>query len=135
MSDYEFVRRILWENVPEVRSAIVDIEDEQREFEEAYPEAVGSGVSIYSIASDAFIADALAPLLRSDEWDEGLACRCSKVIDSLLSFGGEEVRQMVSIRITDYILGWGYWSRFQECAGPALQAEVNRRKHYYLAPD
>lgn len=135
MSDYGFVRRILWENLPEVRDEITRIEDEQREFEETGAEGDVFGVSIYSLATDVFIAGALAPLLRNEEVDGDLASRCSKVIESLLSCGRGEVRQMVSIRIADYILGWGYWSRFMKYSGPALREEVERRGCYYFGPN
>lgn len=42
---------------------------------------------------------------------------------------------MVSIRVTDHLLGYpDNWLRFKEYAGPLLHAEVRSRSRYYTGP-
>ncbi len=108
----------------------MEIEAEQAEFNEG--EEIPSTVSIYSLASDVFIDGALAPLLSSEEIEKDVAIRCASVIETLLLHGSTEVRQMVSIRITDYLLGWNLWEKFAQHSGPTLLEEVGRRKRYYF---
>lgn len=134
MEDYAYVRSALCENLPELRNAIEALEDEQREFNSGYAGGEIFGVSIYALASQVFIDGALAPLLECKKPDSSLATRCCRAIESLLSGDREEVHQMVSIRITDYILGWHHWSKIEKYAGPALREEVERRKRYYTPP-
>lgn len=129
MGDYDFVRGTIWDSMPELRGALIEIEAEQAEFDEGEEDV--SAVSIYSLASDVFIKGALAPLLSNEEIEKDAAARCASVIESLLLHGSAEVRQMVSIRITDYLLGWNLWERFSQYSGPALSEEVGRRKRYY----
>ncbi|MFJ9141557.1 hypothetical protein [Streptomyces griseus] len=129
MGDYDFVRGVIWDSLPELRRTLMEIEAEQAEFNEG--EETPSTVSIYSLASDVFIDGALAPLLSSEEIEKDAAIRCAGVIETLLLHGSTEVRQMVSIRITDYLLGWNLWEKFSQHSGPALLEEVGRRKRYY----
>ncbi|MFF5769730.1 hypothetical protein ACFY8V_06065 [Streptomyces californicus] len=130
MGDYDFVRGVIWDSLPELRRTLMEIEAEQAEFNEG--EEIPSTVSIYSLASDVFIDGALAPLLSSEEIEKDVAIRCASVIETLLLYGSTEVRQMVSIRITDYLLGWNLWEKFAQHSGPTLLEEVGRRKRYYF---
>ncbi|MDX3342707.1 hypothetical protein V5N34_35070 [Streptomyces baarnensis] len=129
MGDYDFVRGVIWDSLSELRRTLMEIEAEQAEFNEG--EETPSTVSIYSLASDVFIDGALAPLLSSEEIEKDAAIRCAGVIETLLLHGSTEVRQMVSIRITDYLLGWNLWEKFSQHSGPALLEEVGRRECYY----
>lgn len=133
MSDYAFVRSVIWRFMPELRDSLIEIEEEQRDFEGGLIQEYGVG--IYSLGTDIFINGALAPLLANDYTDERLAEKCSKVIETLLLDGSNEVRQMVSARIVDYLLGWRLWPKFEKFSGPTLGREVDNRKRYYHAFD
>ncbi|MER5399328.1 hypothetical protein [Streptomyces sp. NPDC002599] len=146
LNDDLFVREVLWRELPEGRSRIVELEEEQRrravevkEDERRLAIDLGSedigDLHMYELASDVLVYGALERLLAAEEPDEELALRCSRVIELLLGSGRPGVTQMVSIRITDYLLGYiEPWLRFKEFAGPHLRAEVESRKQYYTGP-
>ncbi|KOU64953.1 hypothetical protein ADK57_19515 [Streptomyces sp. MMG1533] len=127
---------MLWEELPEGRSLIAALEEEERRLSADLGTA-GSpdGVGMYQLASDVLVGRAFEQLFAQDELDEDLARRCATVIERLLGSGRPAVTEMVSIRITDHLLGYiEPWLRFKKFAGPLLKAEVESRKRYYTGP-
>jgi hypothetical protein len=136
LSGHRFVREVLWEELPEGRSLISRLEEEERELS-ADLGTVGSpeGVGMYQLVSDVLVGRVFEDLFAGDELDEDLARRCATVIERLLGSGRPAVTEMVSLRITDHLLGYiDPWLRFKKFAGPLLKAEVDSRKRYYTGP-
>ncbi|MFE4592077.1 hypothetical protein [Streptomyces laurentii] len=124
-SDNLYVRQLIWDTFPEHREKILKLEHEEREF-------LGQDyeVNSYSLVSNVFISEILAPAL--EENDGQAVGRSAKFIESLLASHREGVLEMASIRITDFLLGFPEnWSSIREFAGPNLIEEVSRRAHYY----
>ncbi|MFE6886715.1 hypothetical protein [Streptomyces sp. NPDC057694] len=79
--------------------------------------------------------EALERLFGGEELDMDLAERCSVVLEELLGSGRLPVVEMVSLRVTDYLLGYvNPWLRFKVVAGPLMMREVEERKPYYIGP-
>lgn len=134
-TDNAFVRQVLWDVLPESREKILSLE--QKELEIFGPESDGqaSEVGAYTLASVAFVGAVLRPLLTEAHPDEEVARRCADAIECLLGSDRPGVREMVSIRITDYLLGYVEpWLVFKKYAGPLLRSEVGERKQYYTGP-
>ncbi|PAZ17131.1 hypothetical protein CLM62_03840 [Streptomyces sp. SA15] len=127
-----FVRRCIWEIVPESRDEIPRLEREELLL---FGDGDGN-VGMYTLITYAFVYPVLQPFLASESTDEAVAQRCARLIDALLASGRPSVRDMVSLRVTDELLGCpGYWKRFRPYAGPHLLAEVEERKVYYRDVD
>ncbi len=131
ITESALVRKFLWECFPEQRERILALEEDEREF--VTPGNLFSEVGAYTLTSDVFVARVLIPLLLSPTpRDSGMAERCSRFIELLLGSGRPFIKEMVSIRITDHLLGYpDNWKKFVMYAGELLLEEVNERKIYY----
>lgn len=133
--DHAFVRRVIWELLPEDRITIVDLENEEIESHRNSGEEGGVlDLGVYELGG-VFVHESLDRLFSGDRIDGELAQRCARVIECLL--GGERpvVSEMISVRVTDYLLGYVTpWIKFKEFAGPLLLREIERRKQYYTGP-
>ncbi|MFK0173764.1 hypothetical protein ACIQU5_33785 [Streptomyces sp. NPDC090306] len=131
VTDAMLVREFLWEIFPDWRQSIVTLEEEEREvFASSLSEPpVGS----YGLTSEIFVWKILESLFVGTQVDDlDLASRCATFIDRLLGSERPTIVEMVSIRITDYLLGYPEnWSRFQRFAGPLLHQEVDSRRPYF----
>lgn len=131
-SDSGLVRELLWLLFPDRREQILSLEEDEREdiySSDSDPVEVG----VYTLASEVFVQGVLTPLLA--EWpylDEKLAIRCSCFLELLLGSQRPSIREMVSIRITDHLLGYPEnWMKFRKYAGDFLLREVQERRPYY----
>jgi hypothetical protein len=135
ITDAALVRKMLWEYFPEQRDAILTLEEEEQEY--ATPGDYGPvEVGAYTLASEVFVQGVLTPLLASaPALDEELAQRCAYFLERLLGSGRDSIREMVSIRITDHLLGYPEnWGKFRMYAGDLLLGEVRERQIYYKGP-
>lgn len=135
-TDNLFVRKVLWDFLPEERRIIVDLEQEEAEFFwDTGGEGRQSSVNHYTLASAVLVGGAFERLFADASLDEDLARRCAQIVECLLSEERSDVRDMVSLRVTDYLLGYVQpWLRFKGFAGPLLRQEVDSRKEYYTGP-
>jgi hypothetical protein len=132
VTDSALVRNLLWEYFPEQRSVILTLEAEERDYAEP---ADGGPVEVgaYTLTSEVFVQGILTPLLQTaSSLDEELAQRCAHFLERLLGSGRDSIHEMVSIRITDHLLGYPEnWVKFQIYAGDLLHREVDERQPYY----
>ncbi|GAA0685791.1 hypothetical protein GCM10009536_16160 [Streptomyces thermocarboxydus] len=57
---------------------------------------------------------------------------CARLIEALLGSGRPQVIELVSIRVTDHLLGFPeLWERFAGYAGPHMRFEADLRRKYY----
>jgi hypothetical protein len=125
-SDSEFVRKCIWDCVPEARSSVIKLEHEEYELTDGET----NDPDMYSMLSYGFVHPVFRPAL--DDSAEGSLLRCAHLIESLLGSGRPQVVELVSIRITDYLLGFPeLWDRFSEYAGPHMKFEAEIRREYY----
>ncbi|GAA3820511.1 hypothetical protein GCM10022206_68250 [Streptomyces chiangmaiensis] len=126
LSDDIFVRRVLWDEAPESRPMILELEEEERRLfgdeEEASP-------GMYSLVSDAFVHPVLIPMLQAKDWDLGAALGAARAIESLLASNRSAIGDLVSLRITDQLLWEPRFIEFVErYGGPRTKAELRDRK-------
>lgn len=130
VTDALFVRGLLWEIFPDWRHSVIALEEEEREV--SMPSGTNPSVGSYGFTSEIFVWGILASLFGDDEIDTDLARRCAVFIERLLDSGRPAIAEMVSIRITDYLLGYPEnWKEFQSYAGDLLHQEVDSRRPYY----
>ncbi|MDR6981262.1 hypothetical protein J2X68_008005 [Streptomyces sp. 3330] len=135
ITDSALIRKMLWGYFPEQRDAVLALEKDEQEYAppgDSAPVQVGA----YTLASEIFVQGVLAPLLASaPELDEELAQRCADFLECLLGSGRASIHEMVSIRITDHLLGYPEnWEKFRVYAGNLLLGEVRERQRYYEIP-
>ncbi|MGW2965251.1 hypothetical protein ACWDGI_43395 [Streptomyces sp. NPDC001220] len=129
-NDNIFVKGVLWELLPAYHQDIAEVEEDERPWMNTPGE-----VSMYTVVSEVFLRKAFKDLLSTGELDSDLAQTCSNVIEELLGSGRPAVLDLVSLRVTDYLLGYiEPWLRFKSFAGPLLVLEVEDRKQYYTGP-
>ncbi|MEV5931605.1 hypothetical protein AB0L56_02250 [Streptomyces sp. NPDC052079] len=125
-TDSEFVRQSVWEHVPEARPFVTGLEQEELEL----TNGECSDPGMYSMLSYGFIHPLLRPAL--EESVEETIVRSARLIEALLGSGRPQVIELVSIRITDLLLGFPeLWERFASYAGPHMQFEADLRRKYY----
>ncbi|CAL9308743.1 hypothetical protein SUDANB21_04398 [Streptomyces sp. enrichment culture] len=125
-TDSEFVRQSIWEHVPEARPFITELEQEELEL----TNGECSDPGMYSMLSYGFIHPVFRPAL--EKWAEETIVRSARLIETLLGSGRPQVIELVSIRITDLLLGFPeLWERFASYAGPHMQFEADLRRKYY----
>ncbi|WP_143071721.1 hypothetical protein [Streptomyces radiopugnans] len=93
-------------------------------------------VGAYTLTSEVFVQGVLTPLLATPPpLDEDIAHRCAQFLERLLGSGRASIREMVSIRVIDHLLGYpGNWEIFRKYAGEYLLCEVRDRRRYYKSP-
>jgi hypothetical protein len=124
--DGEFVRKCIWDCAPEARPFVTKLEHEEFELTDGETNDPG----MYSMLSYGFVHPVFSPAL--DDSAEGTLLHCARLIESLLGSGRPQVVELVSIRITDHLLGFPeLWDRFSGYAGPHMQFEVEIRREYY----
>ncbi|MFF7389755.1 hypothetical protein ACFZAE_15105 [Streptomyces scabiei] len=141
-SDNAFVRQLMWECLPEYRQAILDLEAKEALYADGSAEGgTPVDVNMHFVISDIFVGQVFDQLFgggeddRAGELDAGLARRCSTVVEELLGSGRPNVLNLVSLRVTDHLLGFVHpWLRFKPFAGPLLRQEIESRKQYYTGP-
>jgi len=125
-SDSEFVRHSIWEHVPEARPFVTEIEEE--EWETTNGECSDPGM--YSMLSYGFVHPVFRPAL--EESARETLVRSARLIEALLGSGRPQVIELVSIRVTDQLLGFPeLWERFASYAGPRMRFEADLRREYY----
>ncbi|MFI1101050.1 hypothetical protein [Streptomyces melanogenes] len=130
------IREILWKAFPEERHRLSDLEIAEQEFARSSggPNEWGE-VGMYTLVSEILVGRSFEKLFSAPELDEDLAWRCSRAIEEMLGSGREDVVEMVSLRVTDYLLGYvDPWLKFKQFAGPLLKVEVGERKVFYTGP-
>lgn len=133
VDDDVFVRRCLWNRVPESRPHIVSLEEEEAD---VFGEGGEGSPGMYSLVSVCFVHPVLVPALRATPVDAVLAVRCARLIEDLLGSGRPLVAELVSVRITDQLLGYReLWEAIQGFAGPLLLREVAERMKFYYGFD
>lgn len=131
ITESALVRKLLWDCFPGQRERILSLEEDERDY--VTPDNPSPEVGAYTLTSDVFVAGVLTPFLQSPPpRDRDVGERCSRFIELLLASERPFIREMVSIRITDHILGYpGNWEKFKTYAGELLLREVGERRIYY----
>lgn len=125
-TDGEFVRQCIWDHVPEARPFITELEQEELEL----TNGECSDPGMYSMLSYGFIHPVFRPAL--EESVEDTIVRSARLTEALLGSGRPQVIELVSIRITDLLLGFPeLWGRFADYAGPHMRFEADLRRKYY----
>ncbi|MEV5959781.1 hypothetical protein AB0M11_39625 [Streptomyces sp. NPDC051987] len=134
LSDSALTGGLLWEFFPELRGDIDRLKEEESEF--SAPSAEAPEVGAYYLISEIFIGGALSPLLTAmGALDSGLAKRCADFLEGLLSSERPSIKEMVSIRVSDHLLGYPEnWARFKGYAGVLMNLEIRSRGRYYKDP-
>lgn len=126
ISDSRFVRQSVWENVPEAHPSVVKLEEEELEL----TNGECSDPGMYSVLSYGFVHPVFRPALENSA--EGTIVRSARLMEVLLGSGRPQVVELVSIRVTDQLLGYPeLWERFSSYAGPHMRFEVNLRREHY----
>ncbi|MFI1815187.1 hypothetical protein ACH414_33100 [Streptomyces sp. NPDC020422] len=126
-SDGLYVRQLIWGKFPNHRGAILALERDHRDL---MGDSIDAEVGPYSLVSQIFMEGILLPALEAP--DAFMLRESADLIETLLSSDRAFVLEMVSIRVTDYLLGFPEnWFKFREFAGRNLVEEVRRRSRYY----
>lgn len=125
-SDTGLVRQSIWENVPESRSFVVKLEEEELEL----TNGECSDPGMYSVLSYGFVHPIFRPALENSAQETIVSS--ARLIEVLLGSGRPQVVELVSIRVTDQLLGYPeLWERFSRYAGPHMRFEVDLRREHY----
>lgn len=125
-SDSEFVRKSIWEHVPEARPFVTELEEEELEL----TNGECSDPGMYSMLSYGFMHPVFRPALEKSTKET--IVHCARLIEALLGSGRPQVIELVSIRVTDHLLGFPeLWERFAGYAGPHMRFEADLRRKYY----
>ncbi|WP_367044466.1 hypothetical protein [Streptomyces sp. Je 1-332] len=120
------MRQSVWENVPEAHPSVVKLEEEELELTDGECSAPG----MYSVLSYGFVHPVFRPALEN--FAEDTIVRAARLIEVLLGSGRPQVVELVSIRVTDQLLGYPeLWERFSSYAGPHMRFEVDLRREHY----
>lgn len=131
------VRMALWNNLPEVREKLREMEEHESEnvdYYEGHEFFIGS----YNYISEAFTHRFFFPLLDSDGADGEVLDRCSRAIEQMLSEHDEthDLESPVSIRIVQHLLLQAdRWRKFRPFAGPLLTEMVRHDAQYFWHED
>lgn len=126
ISDSEFVRQSIWENVPEAHPSVVKLEEEELEL----TNGECSDPGMYSVLSYGFVHPIFRPALENSAQET--IVRSARLIEVLLGSGRPQVVELVSIRVTDQLLGYPeLWKRFSSYAGPHMRFEADLRREHY----
>lgn len=134
LSDSELVKNLLWEFFPEWRVQIEKLEEEEKEYSATVNSV--SQVGAFTLVSEVFVDGVLHSLLGDVNAPEPeLARKCANFLESLLGVNRPSINELVSVRITDYLLGYpDNWVRFRGYAKRALLLEIASRARYYSDP-
>ncbi|AXL91547.1 hypothetical protein C4J65_27090 [Streptomyces sp. CB09001] len=125
-SDSEFVRHSIWEHVSEARPFVSELEAEELEL----TNGECSDPGMYSMLSYGFVHPVFRPAL--EQLVEAVIVRSARLVEALLESGRPQVIELVSIRVTDQLLGFPeLWERFSSYAGPRMRLEAELRREYY----
>ncbi|MEU6576563.1 hypothetical protein [Streptomyces sp. NPDC046805] len=120
------MRHSIWTLVPEARPFVAELEEEESEFSNGERSDPG----MYSMLSYGFVHPVFRPALGNST--EETIVRSARLIEALLGSGRPQVVELVSIRVTDQLLGHPeLWERFSGYAGPHMRFEADLRREYY----
>lgn len=117
IGDADALKERLWNEFPEARAGIEELERREREFFSEYGEALFVGV--YDYISEIFWWEVFEPALRRG--DDGLIERCTRFAEVLLGSSSELIREAVDIRVVSHLERWPVVLGF---AGPKLHAKL-----------
>lgn len=138
VKDHEVVRRVIWEQVPELRERFVQVERwwGRNELEQGKEPYVGVG----TLLSKVLVHPYLMPLIDDADGDEGALGRCAAAVEQILEAHSEYLDAAVRVWVVPCLLcnpdgdpdgGPERWLRFRRYAGPLLKECVRSEVQYY----
>ncbi|MFF3257533.1 hypothetical protein ACFYWP_42695 [Actinacidiphila glaucinigra] len=125
LNDDIFVRRLLWVKIPQSRPEILALEEQEYRL---YGDGDEGSPGMYSLISGAFVRPILIPLLQAEIQDRVMLAASASLIEDLLASRRPAIGDLVTLRITDVLLGETFFQAFvEEYGGPLLKSEVEDR--------
>jgi|GEM_PF-6189001 len=131
VDDDEFFRGLIWNQLPEARDLMKELERDELELAADLGMPQNGRVGSYSYASIVLVDGVLEPALKSAPRNADLLARVARVLEAAVDSGRSYLQEAVSLRVTDFLVGSPeYWLAFREHAGPALSADARERGRY-----